>query len=40
MCVQQARGVLEVSLKENECRPLADSVGEHVGLPQVCAGEV
>lgn len=40
MGVVQARGALEMPLRENKCRPLADAFGQHVGLPmqQVCTG--
>lgn len=41
-CVLQARGALEMPLRENKCRPLAECFGKHVGLPmpQVCTGKV
>lgn len=33
MLILQARGVLEVPLRENRCKPLADAFGKCVGLP-------
>ena len=42
MLMLQARGVLEVPLRENKCKPLADAFGKHMGLsmPQVCTSKV